>query len=244
MENNDVLGKYDDGCSKMQNEEAFRRITFSNMPCEKFKYLFSLKTNNNPDISNDDDYYNYINFLLNYYISGRNSNYTISVKDFYHALQKHDTNFDSEKKLEDKLYNINNDDFENMCILYNLYSNYNKIFKDKQVVCAERASCLQYSKACYREYKRGLIKCLNNNINFRKALHEFKNMYILNNQSVSSHVFSYSDLIDLPKDDDVYYEIYGGLNNWKNIVIMIFSILVPMIGMFLYFYKVNKIVIK
>ncbi|VUZ99376.1 PIR protein [Plasmodium vivax] len=237
MENNDVLGKYDVGCSKMQYEEAFRRITFSNMPCEKFKYLFSLKTNIHPDISNVDDYYNYINFWLNYNISGKNSDYTVSVKEFYHTLQKHDSNFDNEKKLECKLYNINNDDFENMCILNNLYSNYNNIFKDKQVVCAERASCLQYSKACYREYRRGLIKCLNKNIDCYKALNHFKNMYKTENRDVSSKAFKYSDLIDLPRDEDVYYEIYGGLNNWKNIVIMIFSILGPMIGMFVYLCK-------
>ncbi|CAG9485748.1 unnamed protein product [Plasmodium vivax] len=237
LENINELSNFEKGCNNMSKESGFSGISFSSMPCEKFKYLFSLKKNNNPLISSDDDYYNYINFWLNYNISGKNSDYTVSVKEFYNTLQKLDYNFDNEKKLECKLYNINNDDFENMCILNNLYSNYNNIFKDKKVVCAERASCLQYSKACYREYRRGLIKCLNKNIDCYKALNDFKNMYKTENRDVSSKAFKYSDLIDLPRDEDVYYEIYGGLNDWKNVVILIFSILGPLIGIFLYLYK-------
>ncbi|KMZ91108.1 hypothetical protein PVMG_04880 [Plasmodium vivax Mauritania I] len=244
MENNDELGQFEDGCEQMSKEATISRIKFSNMPCENFKYLFSLKTNIHPDISNDDDYYNYINFWLNYNICGQNSDYTISVNEFYSTLQKHDSNFDSEKKLECKLYNISNDIFENMCILYNLYSNYSNIFKNNSVVCAERNTCLGYSDNCYNEYRRGLIKCLNKNLKFCKALNDFKNMYIMNNRNISSNIFNYSDLRVLPRDEDVLYEIYGGLNDWRNIIILTFSILGPMIGIFLYFYKINKILIN
>ncbi|VUZ99326.1 PIR protein [Plasmodium vivax] len=237
LENINELSNFEKGCNNMSKESGFSGISFSSMPCEKFKYLFSLKKNNNPLISSDDDFYNYINFWLNYFIREKNSNNIISVKDFYLTLQKHDSNFDNEKKLEFKLYNINNDDFENMCILNNLYSNYNKIFNDKRVVCTEKASCSQHSNECYKEYRRGLIKCLNKNLNCCKALNDFKNMYITDNQNVSSNVFKHSDLVVLPREEDVYYEIYGGLNDWRNIIILTFSILGPVIGIFLYFYK-------
>ncbi|SCA60130.1 VIR protein [Plasmodium vivax] len=241
MENNVELDVFDRGCDKMSNEAAFRGIDFSSMPCEKFKYLFSLKSDNNPDISNDDNFYNYINFWLNYYIREKNSNYTISVKEFYHTLQNHDSTFDNEKKLECKIYNINKDDFENMCILYNLYNNYNKIFKNKQVVCVERGTCIKYSKECCNEYKKGLIKCFNKQDKWGEKLFDFNNMYISENTNASlSGEFSYNDLIELPRKEDVEYELCGGLNNWKNLTMLIFSILGSTIGLFFYIYKVEK----
>ncbi|CAI7722608.1 PIR protein [Plasmodium vivax] len=206
MENNVELDVFDRGCDKMSNEAAFRGIDFSSMPCEKFKYLFSLKSDNNPDISNDDNFYNYINFWLNYYIREKNSNYTISVKEFYHTLQNHDS-------------------------ILTMKRSWN-------VVCVERGTCIKYSKECCNEYKKGLIKCFNKQDKWGEKLFDFNNMYISENTNASlSGEFSYNDLIELPRKEDVEYELCGGLNNWKNLTMLIFSILGSTIGLFFYIYK-------
>ncbi|VUZ99365.1 PIR protein [Plasmodium vivax] len=126
-----------------------------------------------------------------------------------------------------------------MSILNNLYKNYGKIFNEKSnVVCGSKENCLEYSKKCYNEYKKGLIRCFNKQGKWCEKLIEFNNMYKSKNKSASLlGVFSYNNLIELPRHEDVQYELYGGLKSWKNLTILTFSILGSTIGLIFYFYK-------
>ncbi|CAI7722647.1 PIR protein [Plasmodium vivax] len=233
----DKLDEHINSCDFMSRDTVFTGKHYSNRLCERFNYLIVLLTNGKTKKLSECDK-EYLNFWLNNEFNTTDNKSPICVKYFYDKLKqkKPDTYINS---LEGKLYNITREHFENMRILNNLYKNYGKIFNDKNdVVCESKENCLRYSNICYDEYKKGLIRCINKQGVWCENLIEFNNMYKTENIDASlSNVFSYNDLIDLPSTEDVEYELYGGLNSWKNLTMLIFSILGSTIGLFFYIYK-------
>ncbi|VUZ99335.1 PIR protein [Plasmodium vivax] len=237
LQDAEKLDEHDNSCRFMSSDRIFTDKHRSNGLCERFNYLIDLLTKEKTkDLSKCDK--EYLNFWLNDELSTTDNNSPFHVKDFYEKLKqkRSDPYINS---LEGKLYNITHEHFENMRIKNNLYKNYGKIFNaESKIVCGIKKNCLEYSNICYSEYKKGLIRCFYKQGNWCQKLSVFKNMYISDNKDASpSGEFSYNDLIDLPRDEDVEYELYGGLNSWKNLAMMISSILATTIGLFFYFYK-------
>ncbi|SCA83406.1 hypothetical protein, conserved [Plasmodium vivax] len=235
--NTDKLDDRETACEFMSSDTMFTLKQRSNRLCERFNYLIDLLTSQKRKnlIKCDKEY---LNFWLNNELRTTDDKSPIRIKYFYDKLKQKipDSYINS---LEGKLYNITDEHFENMRILNNLYKNYGKIFNEEHnVVCGRKEKCLEYSNICYDEYKTGLIRCFNKHGKLCEELSKFKNMYISENTNATlSGVFSYKDLKDLPIYEEVKYELYGGLNSWKNLTMMIFSILGSTIGLLFYFYK-------
>ncbi|KMZ77060.1 hypothetical protein PVIIG_05241 [Plasmodium vivax India VII] len=235
------LDKHETACEFMSSDTMFTEKQRRNRLCEKFNYLIDLLTiERTKNLSECDK--EYLNFWLNDELRTTDDKSPIRIKYFYDKLKQKipDSYINS---LEGKLYNITDEHFENMRILNNLYKNYGKIFNEEHnVVCGRKEKCLEYSNICYDEYKTGLIRCFNKHGKLCEELSKFKNMYISENTNATlSGVFSYDELKELPRHEDVQYELYGGLNSWKNLTMMIFSILGSTIGLLFYFYKVKNI---
>ncbi|CAI7722633.1 PIR protein [Plasmodium vivax] len=237
LNDTDKLDEHINSCDFMSRDTVFTGKHYSNRLCERFNYLIVLLTNGKTKKLSECDK-EYLNFWLNIGLSTTDKKSPICVKDFYDKLKE--KNSDSYiNSLEDKLYNMSHEHLENMRILNNLYKNYGKIFNEEHnVVCGKKEICLNYSNTCYNEYKTGLIRCFNKYGEWCQKLSDFKNMYKSENKNASlSGVFSYDDLIDLPRDEYVKNELYRGLISWKNITIMTFSILGSSIALFFYLYK-------
>ncbi|SCA60141.1 hypothetical protein PVC01_000006200 [Plasmodium vivax] len=241
LNDNEKFYKHESSCEFMLNDTIFTEKQRTNSLCERFNYLIELLTSEKRNNLSKCDK-EYLNFWLNNELRTTDDKSPIRIKYFYDKLKQKipDSYINS---LEGKLYNITDEHFENMRILNNLYKNYGKIFNEEHnVVCGRKEKCLEYSNICYNEYKKGLIRCFKKQGNWCQKLFDFNNMYKTENIDASLFgEFSYNDLIELPRKEDVEYELYGGLNSWKNLIMLTFSILGSTIGIFFYFYKVKNI---
>ncbi|KMZ90592.1 hypothetical protein PVMG_05739 [Plasmodium vivax Mauritania I] len=214
--------------------------------CEIFLKLY--KSLNN-FVSKDKTDLNYLsatcflNYWLNAELKKKLFNENVSVQDFYddlenYALLMNTINF----RTIDEIYIIKNDDLENMNILYNLYTNYYNVFNGRNIVCTTKDTCLEYSRQCVQEYKKGIIKCKTNDSEFCKAIKEFQNKYdILIGDNKTKNGFSTSELKSLPSHAEVLQE-YGSELNRRKITIVTISILCSIFGIILilfYLYKVQ-----
>ncbi|VUZ99748.1 PIR protein [Plasmodium vivax] len=127
--------------------------------CRKFVSFFNkLKSNyQNDSITQPTRKYpEYLNFWLNHQLKIQ----VISEEDklvLYKHLQDNYQQLDEDSKLKNKLYNINDNDFKSMNMLYELYKNYNGPLSDYNDDCNNflKKFKVNYDKCLYRCYAEG-----------------------------------------------------------------------------------------
>ncbi|KMZ89353.1 hypothetical protein PVBG_06189 [Plasmodium vivax Brazil I] len=187
---------------------------------------------------------NFINYWLNTELKKKMYNEKVCVNDFCDNLETYAQGIvDIKMHSNDEIYVIKNDDLDNMNILYNLYTNYYNVFNGSNIVCTTKDTCLEYSRQCVQEYKKGIIKCKTNDSEFCKAIKEFQNKYdILIGDNKTKNGFSTSELKSLPSHAEVLQE-YGSELNRRKITIVTISIMCAIFGIILilfYLYKVQR----
>ncbi|SCO74570.1 hypothetical protein, conserved [Plasmodium vivax] len=209
-----------DVCFSFKNDSNFDKVRDPEIICKKFKNLFntlsSFKSNlQNNHYNSDCRFINYwLNDKLRYDGNGR-SNY---VKIFYDKLQK-DNDFDTNKLLKDKIYDIDDRDLKNLRVLYKLYvSLYKIIDKINNKPGSQSYMCSFYTNTCIEEYKEAKIFCNDESMIFCKALDEFRDSYLTIPQSPNGDKgCNLSTSGKLPEEDEIlsYRSIVlGGKRPW------------------------------
>ncbi|SCA60798.1 Plasmodium variant antigen protein Cir/Yir/Bir, putative [Plasmodium vivax] len=185
--------------------------------CEQFLKLYISLNEYVSKIKTDPTYLSAVHFLnywLNAELKKKLFKENIDVNDFYDNLETYAQSIDAISFLNIKeICVIKNDELDNMNILYNLYSNYYNVFNGSNIVCATKESCLEYSKQCFQEYKKGIIKCENNDSDFCKAIKEFENKYdSLKRGNKTNNGFNSKELMPLPSYEQAFEEYQSELN--------------------------------
>ncbi|CAI7724323.1 hypothetical protein PVPAM_000044800 [Plasmodium vivax] len=211
--------------------------------CEKFVKRY--KTLNPTLIVSREDlnYKNnwaFLNYWLNYELNKSTFNKNTCVKNFYNYMENYI--FDILEYgffISDEIFDINKDELDKLHILFNLYSNYHQIINEANIACNTKDTCLDYSKKCVLEYKKGIIQCPNNISDFCKVIEQFKIKYDgLKSKPKSSRHFSTSELISLPSHEEALNEYPSELN--KKITIVTISILCSIFGIILILFYLYK----
>ncbi|SBT01805.1 PIR protein [Plasmodium ovale] len=229
-------------CNSLPNNGIFSKIPSSQKICKQFIFLYKKlnkiergSNSNTSSLKKEGCFF--LNYWLNDKLRGDNIDTSICFKDFYEKLKLLDSNtFNSRESLEDKLYNIDDDHFENMKIIYDLYIMKYKLYNaltGNHNSHIQSKLCSQYTKECYRTYLYGIFNCRNDASNFYSSLNDFKNEY-------ESHISHFIDkaancqsegFFPLRHYDDVLRE-YRALKKEQIKNILTIPILIPMLGVF------------
>ncbi|SCA60157.1 Plasmodium vivax Vir protein, putative [Plasmodium vivax] len=215
------------------------RVIIRNI-CEDFLKLYkSLSTSQEVH----QNYKEFLNYWLNFRLSEGKHNENICVKQFYDDMESYCENTFGYVVSTNVFYDMDQDELDKMNILYNLYYNYYKIFKDDKIVCNEKSLCSQYTNHCLKYYGDGIIKCPTEKTdNFCRKLDQFRVKYehLQKRTDISNNGYKPSDMESLPTHDQALYLQGSALQNLKDIVIWAMYIMGPTVGLsliFLYFYK-------
>ncbi|CAG9485500.1 unnamed protein product [Plasmodium vivax] len=189
------------------------------------------------------NYKEFLNYWLNFRLDEDMHNENICVHDFYDDMENY-----CERTLENSvslyvIYDMEQGELDKMNILYNLYYNYYKIFKNGNIVCDGKSSCSQFTNNCLKYYGDGIIKCPTiETDNFCRKLDQFRVNYeqLQKRTDISNNGYKPSDMESLPTREQALYLQGSALQNLKNIVIWAMYIMGPTVGLsviFLYFYK-------
>ncbi|SBT02509.1 PIR Superfamily Protein, partial [Plasmodium ovale curtisi] len=165
--------------------------------CAKLKCFYNSLLNSISSDHKHKEYAEYLNFWVNTQLKN-NITPPTTVKNFYDKVKHYAYFFDRNKKLEDKIYDINDEEFTNMKLLYDLHRNY------YDILIATKAStgnynCLEYSKKCVQVYEEAIKKCPTDATIFCKALQVFKEKYDGINNPASLKNCKEEGLLVLPK---------------------------------------------
>ncbi|SBS98808.1 PIR Superfamily Protein, partial [Plasmodium ovale curtisi] len=178
-----VAGSAENYCDTFLDDSLFTNITNIRVFCAQFKRMYDLLYSGRRDVSHslslDDVDRAFLNYWLNDKLRGTNIDKLISVNDFYKKLRTKNNNIFNDTSLEEKLYNIESYDLENMRILYDIYHIKSKISTEfaEETSIGENSSCLTYTKECYGKYRDAIIKCLGGCFDFYTALSNFRNKF-------------------------------------------------------------------
>ncbi|SBT83111.1 PIR protein [Plasmodium ovale] len=205
--------------------------------CEQFKKIYNLlkyRTRTVDSVKHKNNDYAFMNYWLNDKLSDNNNDLPICVKGFYKELVKIDGEYFNIPTLEEKLYNMEKHDLENMKNLYELYNIKNKISTaiSEENDTGKGASCSTYTKECYAKYRDAIINCLDGCFDFYTALMDFRNTLkafsYYTNTSISC---KYKELFELPDYETVLKEHKSG--SFRRIITL--PLLFPLLGMFFMF---------
>ncbi|CAG9479383.1 unnamed protein product [Plasmodium vivax] len=198
---------------KNNNPEVAKSI------CEQFLKLYkslidTLSPSRDKTGPSDLRFMDFLNYWLNAELKKKMYNKNICVRHFYDDLDNYAYDAINYSLYNyDKIYVIKNDDLENMNILYNLYSNFYIVYDGSKIVCDRKDTCLEYSKKCVQEYKKGIIKCKEKGSVFCQAIEKFNGKYeSLQSSSKSKGDFNSKDLISLPSYEQAFEEYQSELN--------------------------------
>ncbi|CAI7722600.1 PIR protein [Plasmodium vivax] len=228
----------DTSCESVVKTDIPERI-LSNHVCEKFNKLYNLLCKKKTKTCNENDYL-FLNFWLNNSLYSKGEQYQIDIKEYFQKLKNNVKGFKEDTKLENSLSKINNDILENMNILYNLHTSLRNIYNGFKEVCKDRETCLRYYNIFVGEYKKGIIKCSNNDNNFCIGINQLNKFYtqFKKNSSLSKE-FESSDLVDLPTYEEVAKEF--SIKYAKKMTMMICSILGPVFGIITLWICIKKL---
>ncbi|CAG9475306.1 unnamed protein product [Plasmodium vivax] len=209
-----------EACDSFKKDSNFDKIRNPEIICKKFKNLFNTLSSFKSNLQNN--HYNsdcrFINYWLNNKLRNDSTNDLNYVKKFYVKL-KEDNDFDKDKLLNNKIYDINYGDLKNLRVLYNLYDNLYKIIAligDKPV--SKIYPCSFYTNTCIEYYKEAKIFCNDESSTFCKALDEFRASYIsVQNDPNDEKGCHLNTLGKLPEEDEIlsYRSIVlGGKRPW------------------------------
>ncbi|SCO74580.1 hypothetical protein, conserved [Plasmodium vivax] len=210
-----------EACNSFKDDSNFLKITNPEIICKKFKNLFNTLSSFKRNLQISPHYDNdcrFINYWLNDKLRNDSTNDTNYVKKFYVKLQE-DNEFDKEKLLNNKIYDINYGELKNLRVLYNLYDNLYKIIAimgDEPV--SKSYTCAYYTYTCIEEYKEAKIFCNDESSTFCKALDEFRDSYLTIPQNPKGdRGCNLSTSGKLPEEDEIsLYRslVLGGKRPW------------------------------
>ncbi|CAG9485795.1 unnamed protein product [Plasmodium vivax] len=230
--------KTDRSCQYVTKEDIPQRI-LENHICEKFNKLYTLLCNGESNTCKENDYL-FLNFWLNNSLYSKGEQDQIDINVYFQKLKSKIQGINQDTKLESNISKINSDLLEDMNILYNLHTSLRYISNGFKEVCKDRETCLRYYNIFVGEYKKGIIKCSNNDNNFCKGINQFSNLYTdFRKNLLSSGKFESSDLLDLPTYEEVAKEL--SIKEAKKMTIMIFSILGPLFGIITLWICIKKL---
>ncbi|SBS95940.1 PIR Superfamily Protein [Plasmodium ovale curtisi] len=194
---------FSSGVQKFGTERA-------NDVCVKFKILCkviqSKKKGPEPKILDQKDYA-YLNYWLNSKLRNGNTSHDLTVDQFQKEMSDRELQFVN-VKFDKKLYDIKDEDFNNMILLSDLYDNIAQIFYDTSALKDKKISCIKYFQKYINTYKQGIIKCPHDDTSFCKALKHIKGDYeqkFLGVDSISEKCIDRENLL-LPAYEDVSLE--------------------------------------
>ncbi|SBS94785.1 PIR Superfamily Protein [Plasmodium ovale curtisi] len=181
-ENDSISSVYNTGCDRFSTEARTSKVDLVGY-CKKFKYFFDLISPKRESVNSShyENAYRYLNYWINYLLKKNSSNSSICVQKFYENLKEYDQNFDNKNTLKDKIYDIKHDALQDMNILNNLYTYYEKIYSKitDSKVTGTQSSCSDDNQNCINKYEEVIHNCPDNgnNTHFCTALSNFKKQY-------------------------------------------------------------------
>ncbi|KMZ84000.1 hypothetical protein PVBG_06405, partial [Plasmodium vivax Brazil I] len=170
-------------CDRYKDKCGFKGITpdekahiHTNI-CKRFKYLIYNILNeapeHNPSIEKADG--EYLNYWLNHEIHMQKAN--ICPKDLLQHMRTLDPHDKLLPKLRNYMYYIEDDDVNNMYLLYHLYNNYKEMNDIIKSEIPNKETFMKYAKNCVNIYKSLDIQCNGKHKDFCKHLNTFKKKY-------------------------------------------------------------------
>ncbi|SBT73556.1 hypothetical protein, conserved [Plasmodium ovale] len=236
-EKKNVSKEKEDFCKSFLSDNFFKYISFPPKFCVQFKHLYDLLLNSTKSgkASGSLDKHDcaFINYWLNDKLRGINIDNSIYVNEFYSKIKSSNNDVFKEKRLEEKLYNIEEYDLKNLRKLYDLHKIKSKISAALayDAEANESASCLSYAKECYKKYVDAIIKCEDGCSYIYRLLTEFKDnykkelSYFVNSLSPSS--CNSKELLELPDYKALLKEHESG--SFKKIITL--PLLFPFFGL-------------
>ncbi|VUZ95530.1 PIR protein [Plasmodium vivax] len=172
---------------KTQSNDAYRSIECNNFKktddkvepsiehiCINFrKLLIHLASNVTNEVKANIKYHEYLNYWLNRELRNLDKDSTFR-KEYCKHMEETNSKIDAEGALKNKIYDLNDDEYENMNILHKLYDYYYKILSKKD----EKNNCSEYAKECINQYELGMKKSFETkNFEFYNALKKFRPLY-------------------------------------------------------------------
>ncbi|SBT53048.1 PIR Superfamily Protein [Plasmodium ovale wallikeri] len=202
--NNPTCETHSWGSKKFGNDSAINI-------CIQFKILCDVIQNrkeprNRSNI--DDKDFAYLNYWLNGHSRNTTSSNSVTFKEFQMNMDLVEDIFIT-VPLNGKLYDLEEDDFQNMKLLDYLHSNYfGNVTKISDLTEEKNISCFKHVKELLNTYKRGIIQCHIDNTNFCKALKHFEKEYnkIFFTEDSITDKCTDQELLKLPTYDDVSLE--------------------------------------
>ncbi|SBT57336.1 PIR Superfamily Protein [Plasmodium ovale wallikeri] len=197
-------------CDSYSNDVQKFGIENANDVCVKFKILCKVielkKKGPEPKTLVHKDYA-YLNYWLNSKLRNGNTSNNITVQEFQDEMNELETEFVS-AKFDKKLYDLDDEDFNNMILLSDLYDNMAQIFHSISDLGEKKTPCIGYFEKYINTYKQGIIQCPHDDTSFCKALTHFKGDYerkILGVDGISEKCMDRENLL-LPTYGDVSLE--------------------------------------
>ncbi|SCA59688.1 VIR protein [Plasmodium vivax] len=187
-QNIDKYLKYGNFCNNVNNFHRyggkceFKGLTYDGKEnvqtdiCKRFKCLIhnilkEVPEHNSPIEEADGEY---LNYWLNREIHLNNAN--ICPINFYQHMITMDTE-NKLRKLRNYMYYIEDDDVNNMYLLYHLYNNYKEMNDIIKSEIPNKETFMKYAKNCVNIYKSLDIQCNGKHKDFCKHLNTFKKKY-------------------------------------------------------------------
>ncbi|SBT78566.1 Plasmodium vivax Vir protein, putative [Plasmodium ovale] len=167
-------------CNAFLPEVTISSIEAANDVCAKFKNLYKFIIHKNsqkkPSSLSDNDYA-YLNYWINSKLRNSTPSHKYTVNKFYERMSHHEEEFVT-GIFEKKVYDLDNDDFNNMLLLRHLQKCHAGIFeKMTPLIDKTSISCIKHFQEFINTYKNGIIKCPYDDTGFCNALKHFKDEY-------------------------------------------------------------------
>ncbi|SBS81966.1 PIR Superfamily Protein [Plasmodium ovale curtisi] len=222
--------KHDTTCNSFLPSVKISNSEKTNDICAKFKYLHSLiykiRESRNESLNGKD--FTYLNYWLNSKLRNNAVGPSITVNVFLEKLNIHESEFCVSGKFNGKLYDLEDEDFQNMNLLSSLQVHHSEIFSEISRHKEGKISCLRQYKDLLDTYRKCINKCHIDNVNFCNALIIYKEKYkeIYGHGSISGNCND-EDLLKLPTYKDISLEYCASLKKEDKKNIVIDTILVP-----------------
>ncbi|VUZ96303.1 PIR protein, partial [Plasmodium vivax] len=143
--------------------------------CANFKNLYSkIFSSFSYDYSRNKENIEYINYWLIKELKNKKILDT-SAKEFYQKLISEDSEFDTQRKLKDKIHDIEVEHLKKLNILYDLYTIYYDI---KNTSYNNVEMCNSHSTKCFQKFTEAIQSCSTDKKDkYCEALKSFKNIY-------------------------------------------------------------------
>ncbi|SBT01063.1 PIR Superfamily Protein, partial [Plasmodium ovale curtisi] len=232
-------------CNSFLNDSLFTYVPNPKIFCAQFKRMYELLYNSKKRLSDSASFDNIDRAFLNYWVNdklrGINIDPSIFVNEFYKKIKSKNKDIFKDESLDQKLYNIEKHELENMRALYDLYNIMNVV---NEAITEEQTqnkslSCLQNVKECHKKYKEAIINCRGYCPYFYSLIKEFKKKYNDELSPFAENSFSCKakELFELPHYGVVLKE-HESVEIIRN---RILSVLLPVFGVLLMFKFSNKL---